>query len=85
MLVAISGTMVVAGYALRQPTAMLSGDDVMINWENKVMERTLETLGNHVAVCPFGAVGQMVAARLRDAGSLRVGIENQPGMTRRLF
>ncbi|WP_240746018.1 NAD-binding protein [Cupriavidus oxalaticus] len=69
MLVAISGTMVVAGYALRQLTAMLSGDDVMINWENKVMERTLETLGNHVAVCPFGAVGQMVAARLRDAGS----------------
>lgn len=69
MLVAIIVTMVVAGYALRQLTGMLSGDDVMIIWENKVMERTLETLGNHVAVCPFGAVGQMVAAHLRDAGS----------------
>lgn len=69
MVVAIIVTMVVAGYALRQLTGMLSGDDVMIIWENKIMERTLETLGNHVAVCPFGAVGQMVAAHLRDAGS----------------
>ena len=69
MLVAILVAMVVAGYALRQLTGMLSGDDVMVFWENRVMEHRLETLSNHVAVCPFGPVGQMVAARLRDAGS----------------
>ena len=69
MLVAILVTMVVAGYALRQLTGMLSGDDVMVFWENRVMEHKLDTLSNHVAVCPFGPVGQMVAARLREAGS----------------
>ncbi|ACC72652.1 NAD(P)-binding protein [Paraburkholderia phymatum] len=69
MLVAILVTVVIAGYALRQLAGMLSGDDVMIFWENRVMEHKLEALINHVAVCPFGPVGQMVAARLRDAGS----------------
>jgi hypothetical protein len=37
--------MVVAGYALRQLTGILSGDDVMFFWENRVMEHKLETLG----------------------------------------
>ncbi|MCC8404049.1 NAD-binding protein [Paraburkholderia sp. MMS20-SJTN17] len=69
MLAAIIVTMVVAGYALRQLAGMLSGDDVMVFWENRVMERKLETLSNHVVVCPFSPVGQMVAARLREAGS----------------
>jgi hypothetical protein len=75
MLVAILATMVVAGYALRQLTGMLSGDDVMVFWENRAMEHKLETLGNHVAVCPFGSVGQLVAARLRDAGATVLVLE----------
>ena len=75
MLVAILATMVVAGYALRQLTGILSGDDVMFFWENRVMEHKLETLGTHVAVCPFGPVGQLVAARLRDAGATVLVLE----------
>jgi voltage-gated potassium channel Kch len=54
---------------------MLSGDDVMVFWENRAMEHKLETLGNHVAVCPFGSVGQLVAARLRDAGATVLVLE----------
>jgi voltage-gated potassium channel len=69
MLGAILATMVVAGYALSQLTGMLSGDDVMVFWENRAMENKLETLSAHVAVCPFGSVGQLVAAHLRDAGA----------------
>ncbi|MCX4145250.1 MULTISPECIES: TrkA family potassium uptake protein [Paraburkholderia] len=68
MLVAILATVVVAGYALRQLTGILSGDDVMVFWENRAMEHKLETLSNHVTICPFGPVGQLVAARLRDEG-----------------
>ncbi|WOD13472.1 NAD-binding protein [Paraburkholderia kirstenboschensis] len=67
MLGAILATMLVAGYALSQLTGMLSGDDVMVFWENRAMENKLETLSAHVAVCPFGPVGQQVAAHLRDA------------------
>jgi voltage-gated potassium channel len=75
MLVAILATVVVAGYALRQLTGMLSGDDVMVFWENRTMEHKLETLGNHVAVCPFGSVGHLVAARLRDTGATVLVLE----------
>jgi hypothetical protein len=75
MLVAILATVVVAGYALRQLTGMLSGDDVMVFWENRAMEHKLETLSNHVAVCPFGSVGQLVAARLRDTGATVLVLE----------
>ncbi|KAA0998783.1 potassium transporter TrkA [Paraburkholderia panacisoli] len=75
MLVAILATVVVAGYALRQLTGMLSGDDVMVFWENRAMEHKLETLSNHVTVCPFGSVGQLVAARLREAGATVLVLE----------
>jgi len=69
MLVAMLATVVVAGYAFRQLAGMLSGDDVMVFWENRAMEHKLETLNNHIVVCPFSPVGQLVAARLLDAGA----------------
>ena len=69
MLVAMLATVIVAGYALRQLTGMLSGDDVMVFWENRAMDHKLETLNNHIVVCPFGPVGQLVAARLLGAGA----------------
>jgi voltage-gated potassium channel len=49
---------------------------VMVFWENRAMEHKLETLSSHVAVCPFGSVGQLVAARLRDTGATVLVLEN---------
>jgi Trk K+ transport system NAD-binding subunit len=46
----------------------LAGDAVMVHRENKAMERTLDHLTNHVVVIGFGAIGRLVADRLRGAG-----------------
>jgi hypothetical protein len=60
--------MVVAGYAVSTLTGILAGDAVMVHRENKAMERTLDHLTNHVVVIGFGAIGRLVADRLRGAG-----------------
>lgn len=68
MLLAMFATMLVGGFAVARLTGILSGDDVMAYRENRVMERKLENLTHHVAVAGFRLVGELVAARLRDAG-----------------
>jgi voltage-gated potassium channel len=68
MLVAMFATLVIGGYAVSRLTGMLSGDDVMAYRENRIMERKLEQLANHVVVVGFHSLGILVANRLRDAG-----------------
>ncbi|QCP54751.1 potassium transporter TrkA [Trinickia violacea] len=68
MLLAMFATMVVGGYAVSRLTGMLSGDDVMFYKENRMMERRLAELSNHVVVVGFHSLGALVAERLREAG-----------------
>lgn len=68
MLAAMFATLLVGGFAVSKLTGMLSGDDVMAYRENKVMERKLEQLANHVVVVGFHSLGELVANRLREAG-----------------
>ena len=68
MLLAMSATMVIGGFAISRLTGMLSSDDVMIYRENRLMERKLEHLANHVVLVGFHSLGELVANRLREAG-----------------
>jgi len=68
MLMAMFATLVIGGFAVSRLTGMLSGDDVMAYRENRIMERKLEQLANHVVVVGYHSLGVLVAARLRDAG-----------------
>lgn len=68
MLLAMFATMLVGGFAVSRLTGMLSGDDVMAYKENRVMERKLENLTNHVVVVGFYSLGELVADRVREAG-----------------
>ncbi|KAG8149733.1 potassium channel family protein [Burkholderia catarinensis] len=68
MLVAMFATLLIGGFAVSRLTGMLSGDDVMVYRENRVMERKLEQLTDHVVVVGFHSLGELVANRLRDAG-----------------
>jgi voltage-gated potassium channel len=67
MLMAMIATVLIGGFAISRLTGMLSGDDVMFYRENRVMERTLEQLTDHVVVVGFHSLGELVASRLRDA------------------
>jgi voltage-gated potassium channel len=68
MLLAMFAALLVGGFAVSRLTGMLSGDDVMAYTENRVMERKLEDLSNHVLVVGFHSLGECVAQRLREAG-----------------
>jgi len=68
MLLAMFATLLVGGFAVSRLTGMLSGDDVMVFRENRIMERKLEQLANHVVVVGYHSLGILVADRLRDAG-----------------
>lgn len=68
MLLAMFATLVIGGYAVSKLTGMLSGDDVMAYRENKIMERKLEHLADHVVVVGFHSLGEAVANRLHQAG-----------------
>jgi voltage-gated potassium channel len=60
--------MIIGGYAVSTLTGILSGDAEIAHWENRAMEHILDHLTNHVVVIGFGAVGRLVADRLRGAG-----------------
>jgi voltage-gated potassium channel Kch len=68
MLLAMFATLLIGGFAVSKLTGMLSGDDVMTYRENRLMERKLDQLANHVVVVGFHSLGELVAERLRDAG-----------------
>jgi voltage-gated potassium channel len=68
MLLAMFATLLIGGFAVSRLTGMLSGDDVMAYRENRIMERKLEDLANHVIVVGFHSLGELVANRLSEAG-----------------
>ncbi|BCG03497.1 hypothetical protein PPGU19_080650 (plasmid) [Paraburkholderia sp. PGU19] len=68
MLLAMIATLLIGGFAVSRLTGMLSGDDVMVYRENRVMEHKLERLANHVVVVGFHSLGELVAKRLHEAG-----------------
>ncbi|CAN7778651.1 NAD-binding protein [Paraburkholderia hospita] len=68
MLLAMIATLLIGGFAVSRLTGMLSGDDVMAYRENRVLERKLEQLANHVVVVGFHSLGELVAKRLHEAG-----------------
>jgi voltage-gated potassium channel len=68
MLAAMLATLFVGGFAVSRLTGMLSGDDVIVYRENRLMERKLEHLSNHVVVVGFHSLGELVADRLHEAG-----------------
>ena len=80
MLLAMIATLLVGGFAISRLTGMLSGDDVMAYRENRLMERKLEQLADHVVVVGFHSLGELVANRLHQAGQMvlvLVGDEQQ--------
>jgi voltage-gated potassium channel len=68
MMVTMCVFLVIGGYALSTLTGILSSEAIMALRENKTMERKLDRVANHVIVIGFGALGRLVAGRLRDAG-----------------
>ncbi|EEA03859.1 TrkA-N domain protein [Burkholderia sp. H160] len=68
MLLAMVATLLIGGFAVSRLTGMLSGDDVMFYRENRLMERKLDQVANHVVVVGFHSLGKLVAERLREAG-----------------
>ncbi|SIT41636.1 TrkA-N domain protein [Paraburkholderia piptadeniae] len=68
MLLAMVATLLVGGFAVSRLTGMLSGDDVMAYRENRIMERKLEQLADHVVVVGFHSLGELVSNRLHEAG-----------------
>lgn len=67
MLLAMFATLLIGGFAVSRLTGLLSGDDVMVYRENRVMERKLDQLANHGAVVGFHSLGELVANRVRQA------------------
>jgi voltage-gated potassium channel len=73
-------TLLIGGIAVSRLTGMLSGDDVMVYRENRLMERKLEQLANHVVMVGFHSLGELVANHLHEAGEavlVLVGDQNQ--------
>jgi voltage-gated potassium channel len=68
MLGAMFVTMLVAGFALSRLTGILSGDDVLVFRENRIMERKFEDLAGHVVVVGFRSLGERIAEKLKRAG-----------------
>ena len=74
--------LIIGGYALSRLTGILSSDAVMALRENRIMEHKLESLTGHVIVIGFGAIGKMVAGRLRDAGAQAVIVDRLDELAR---
>jgi voltage-gated potassium channel Kch len=68
MMVTMCVFLMIGGYALSTLAGILSSDAVVALRENKTMERKLDRVANHVIVIGFGALGRLVASRLREAG-----------------
>ncbi|MGF6956103.1 potassium channel family protein [Paraburkholderia youngii] len=83
MLVAMIATMLIGGFAVSRLTGMLSGDDVMAYRENRIMERKLDQLADHVVVVGFHSLGELVAVRLRDAGHTVLVLVGDQGQAER--
>jgi voltage-gated potassium channel Kch len=75
MIAAMFAFIVFGGYVLAQLTGILSSDAVMALRENRVAERSLNQLTQHVVVLGFSPIGQLVAQKLQATGETVVIIE----------
>lgn len=65
----------VGGYAVSRLTGILSSDAVLHLRENRAVKKRIDQLADHVIVIGFRALGQLVAARLRDEGRTVLVVE----------
>ncbi len=65
----------IAGYAISKLAGLVSSEAVLNHRENRLVQRSLANLKDHVVVIGFGSLGQLVAAQLRDAGRTVVVVE----------
>jgi voltage-gated potassium channel len=75
MMATMFAFLMIGGYALSNLTGFLSSDAVINRRENRSMEHKLDRLADHVIVIGFGALGRLVAGRLREAGEQLVIID----------
>jgi hypothetical protein len=68
MIGAMFSFLIIGGYAISRLTGILSSDAAISYRENRIMQRQLDRLTNHLVVIGFGSLGRLVAGRLRDAG-----------------
>ncbi|WP_166430507.1 potassium channel family protein [Polymorphobacter arshaanensis] len=68
MIIMMLSTMFIGGFTITRLNGLLSNEDVLIYRENRRMQRTLNTLTNHVVVVGFDAVGAKVANHMRGQG-----------------
>jgi len=72
--------MMIGGYAISSLTGTFSSAAIVALRENKHMQHKLDRLENHVIVIGFGAVGRLVAGRLREAGEQVVIVDRTAEM-----
>ncbi len=65
----------IGGYGMSKLTGLLSSEAVLTHRENRLVERNLEKLTQHIVVVGFASLGQRVAAQFRDAGHVVLIIE----------
>jgi voltage-gated potassium channel len=75
MMATMVAFLIIGGYALSSLTGFFSSDAAITWRENRNVEQKLDRLANHVVVIGFGALGQLVASRLQDAGEQVVVID----------
>ena len=75
MMATMVAFLVIGGYAVSSLTGIFSSDAVLAFRENRKMEHKLDRLATHVIVIGFGALGQLVAGRLHEAGEQVVVID----------
>jgi voltage-gated potassium channel len=75
MMATMVAFLMIGGYALSSLTGILSSDAFIALRENRKMEHKLDGLANHVIVIGFGALGRLVADRLRKAGDTVVIVD----------
>jgi len=77
ILVIIAGALSVA-YTVSGFVQLVAEGEIRRALNLKRMTQDIESLENHVIICGFGRIGQMVARRLKDEHQLFIVIDNDP-------
>lgn len=81
MIVAMVTFLSIGAFAISRLTGILASDAVLAHRENRRMNRTLDHLAGHIVVVGFGAVGRLVASRLKSSGERVLVIERDANLT----
>ena len=77
ILVIITGAIAVA-YTVSGFVQLVAEGEIRRALNLKRMTQDIESLENHIIICGFGRIGQMVARRLKDEHQLFIVIDNDP-------